>query len=400
MHSNNEVLKLGILRTSHENTQECYTSLRSNKSYSKSNFNVKHNDHFGRKSIHKNGDVSHLCNKIIEETCFFKQTTMVNSGKSLSNPVRPQNVSTIFSRNNLIHNRKHVKLKSELLVSNTKKNIFNGLSKCTDSGANDLCGYLSIDKLNSLSDESVSSEDSVFSSNFEYVLESSKRIEFIKNYDFQCTQVNLNLELHDVLLKNQDLELLVTHDPNYLTLSTSTKNSNLLHQNESDINLFVCKWDKCKSNFFLPDKLVKHVKNEHILKASYQSAFSCLWKNCKFFNQPSCSHKWLLTHVLRHCDVKPFKCVIHGCDGSFATQSGLARHVPTHFNDGKVRRACVTNNCQINGVKDKFQSKMHGNSKRKCDEITHENLSSLKDEEFSLNNNIFLNQKSIIKSSK
>uniref|UniRef100_A0ACB8FMA1 Zinc finger protein aebp2 n=1 Tax=Sphaerodactylus townsendi TaxID=933632 RepID=A0ACB8FMA1_9SAUR len=43
--------------------------------------------------------------------------------------------------------------------------------------------------------------------------------------------------------------------------------------------------------------------------------------------------------MLTHSGDKPFKCVVGGCNASFASQSGLARHVPTHFsqqNSSKV----------------------------------------------------------------
>ena len=56
------------------------------------------------------------------------------------------------------------------------------------------------------------------------------------------------------------------------------------------------------------------------------------------------SFKWFSKHVVGHCDLKPFKCVIFGCDMTFSTQNGLARHVPTHFNESRVRRACVITN--------------------------------------------------------
>ncbi|MGH0156380.1 UNVERIFIED_CONTAM: hypothetical protein FKN15_062500 [Acipenser sinensis] len=67
--------------------------------------------------------------------------------------------------------------------------------------------------------------------------------------------------------------------------------------------------------------------------------FVCLWKGCKVYNTPSTSQSWLQRHMLTHSGDKPFKCVVGGCNASFASQGGLARHVPTHFsqqNSSKV----------------------------------------------------------------
>lgn len=122
--------------------------------------------------------------------------------------------------------------------------------------------------------------------------------------------------------------------------------------------------------------------------------FVCLWKGCKVYNTPSTSQSWLQRHMLTHSGDKPFKvntharthnspvsheseyllttwttcnsvslkslcimwvdcewcvflqCVVGGCNATFASQGGLARHVPTHFssqssskvsNQGKVK---------------------------------------------------------------
>ncbi|XP_012880507.1 PREDICTED: zinc finger protein AEBP2 [Dipodomys ordii] len=69
------------------------------------------------------------------------------------------------------------------------------------------------------------------------------------------------------------------------------------------------------------------------------AVFVCLWKGCKVYNTPSTSQSWLQRHVLTHSGDRPFKCVVGGCSASFASQGGLARHVPTHFsqqNSSKV----------------------------------------------------------------
>lgn len=53
------------------------------------------------------------------------------------------------------------------------------------------------------------------------------------------------------------------------------------------------------------------------------------------FDKPSLSHSWLAKHVNAHTGVKPFKCMISGCSMTFSSREGLARHVPSHFNDTK-----------------------------------------------------------------
>ena len=111
--------------------------------------------------------------------------------------------------------------------------------------------------------------------------------------------------------------------------------------NELDNSLFKCEWDDCSSTFSNSESLTQHVQLKHINPTTKNDVFFCSWRGCKFSNQPSCSFKWLSQHVVAHCDLKPFKCVIFGCDMTFGTQNGLARHVPTHFNESRVRRACV-----------------------------------------------------------
>ncbi|RXM95327.1 Zinc finger protein AEBP2 [Acipenser ruthenus] len=77
----------------------------------------------------------------------------------------------------------------------------------------------------------------------------------------------------------------------------------------------------------------------HIISWLIYSVFVCLWKGCKVYNTPSTSQSWLQRHMLTHSGDKPFKCVVGGCNASFASQGGLARHVPTHFsqqNSSKV----------------------------------------------------------------
>ena len=82
-------------------------------------------------------------------------------------------------------------------------------------------------------------------------------------------------------------------------------------------------------------ELSEHVRHSHVEPMASQDVFVCLWEGCKVFNKASCSHSWLSKHINTHTGDKPFKCMISGCSLSFSSQEGLARHVPTHFNEPK-----------------------------------------------------------------
>ncbi|XP_041110079.1 zinc finger protein aebp2-like isoform X3 [Polyodon spathula] len=99
-----------------------------------------------------------------------------------------------------------------------------------------------------------------------------------------------------------------------------------------------CCWDQCQTCFNSSPDLAEHIRSFHV-DGQRGGVFVCLWKGCKVYNTPSTSHSWLQRHMLTHSGDKPFKCVVGGCNASFASQGGLARHVPTHFsqqNSSKV----------------------------------------------------------------
>lgn len=92
----------------------------------------------------------------------------------------------------------------------------------------------------------------------------------------------------------------------------------------------------CNAKVRCARELSDHVRVCHVqpMEAS-QDVFVCLWEGCKVFNKASCSHSWLSKHINTHTGDKPFKCMISGCSQSFSSREGLARHVPTHFNEPK-----------------------------------------------------------------
>ncbi|XP_044041883.1 zinc finger protein AEBP2-like isoform X1 [Siniperca chuatsi] len=108
---------------------------------------------------------------------------------------------------------------------------------------------------------------------------------------------------------------------------------------------YTCCWDHCQLLFPSSPDLAEHIRATHV-DGQRGGVFVCLWKGCKVYNTPSTSQSWLQRHMLTHSGDKPFKCVVGGCNATFASQGGLARHVPTHFssqssskvsNQGKVK---------------------------------------------------------------
>ncbi|XP_071380287.1 zinc finger protein AEBP2-like [Centroberyx affinis] len=93
---------------------------------------------------------------------------------------------------------------------------------------------------------------------------------------------------------------------------------------------YTCCWDLCPECFNSSPDLAEHIRGIHV-DGQRGGVFVCLWKGCKVYNTPSTSQSWLQRHMLTHSGDKPFKCVVGGCNASFASQGGLARHVPSHF---------------------------------------------------------------------
>ncbi|KAM5170149.1 zinc finger protein AEBP2 [Mantella aurantiaca] len=106
-----------------------------------------------------------------------------------------------------------------------------------------------------------------------------------------------------------------------ISLGISTSTSKSISYN--------CCWDQCQTCFSSSPDLAEHIRSIHV--DGQRGVFVCFWKGCKVYNTPSTSQSWLQRHILTHSGDKPFKCVVGGCNASFASQGGLARHVPTHF---------------------------------------------------------------------
>uniref|UniRef100_A0A3Q0SLU2 AE binding protein 2 n=1 Tax=Amphilophus citrinellus TaxID=61819 RepID=A0A3Q0SLU2_AMPCI len=100
---------------------------------------------------------------------------------------------------------------------------------------------------------------------------------------------------------------------------------------------YQCCWDLCPQCFNCSPDLAEHIRGIHV-DGQRGEMFVCLWKGCKVYNTPSTSQSWLQRHMLTHSGDKPFKCVVGGCNASFASQGGLARHVPSHFSQQSSSR--------------------------------------------------------------
>lgn len=121
-----------------------------------------------------------------------------------------------------------------------------------------------------------------------------------------------------------------------------------------------CKWISCHVILKNAIELSEHVKTAHVEPMSkHQDVFVCLWEGCKVFDKPSLSHTWLAKHVNIHTGAKPFKCMISGCSMTFSSREGLARHVPSHFNDAKpTKRQKSDNDSSPKKVMKKKKKKM------------------------------------------
>jgi len=282
-------------------------------------------------------------------------------------------------QNNVIFTRKHVKLKSFVKLKSpsssndsTYRNDSQSWNNATNESENNVISSCVLDKSDDVT--KVPSKVSIYfhhqnNCDFDVVYESMQRLSYI--YE-QLNSVNIDhlndkiepKKITNILSKqniNANIEIFkfkkipnkcMPKSMRSLIIEDSCINKNHVKSTSSDDGMpniindqyYKCNWQDCKHQYRGVDKLSRHVKKEHLLPASKNDVFLCFWKNCKFGNQASCSFKWLSRHVLGHCDIKPFKCVIHGCDMGFSTQNGLARHVPTHFNERNVRRTCVISN--------------------------------------------------------
>lgn len=114
-----------------------------------------------------------------------------------------------------------------------------------------------------------------------------------------------------------------------------------------------CKWEGCGIAID-PSQLITHIQQVHVLPqfvSCRRKCFSCLWRGCRVFRQPSVSAAWLEQHILHHTDAKgkPFRCIFDSCMLRFSTSSLLERHVQRcHIRATRARTAAQTcNNAMV-----------------------------------------------------
>jgi hypothetical protein len=116
--------------------------------------------------------------------------------------------------------------------------------------------------------------------------------------------------------------------------STSTQStSSGISDGNININLKdskYCQWNKCSFNG-TEAQLIDHLQLAHVTPQRKQNKFKCLWKSCKVYKAQSCSYTWLESHVFTHVDLKPFACIITGCQRKFPTKATLEKHVNEHI---------------------------------------------------------------------
>ncbi|KAI8494951.1 Excision repair cross-complementation group 1 [Branchiostoma belcheri] len=111
--------------------------------------------------------------------------------------------------------------------------------------------------------------------------------------------------------------------------SQSSHSSGNDQNSSASQNSYACKWEQCDQSVASSSDLADHLSNVHAREEGEKVV--CLWQGCRVYNMPARSRGWLSRHVLQHSGDRPFKCMIEGCRAAFASQGGLARHVPTHF---------------------------------------------------------------------
>ncbi|XP_076803892.1 uncharacterized protein LOC143447794 isoform X2 [Clavelina lepadiformis] len=108
---------------------------------------------------------------------------------------------------------------------------------------------------------------------------------------------------------------------------------------QKETPMLLCKWHACNINFPSNREMHNHISSDHI-DLSIKS-YCCLWQGCKVYKKPARSVKWLKQHISVHTGEKRLKCFIDGCDASFSSQQGFARHVPSHFREVHLPKAQV-----------------------------------------------------------
>uniref|UniRef100_A0A0X3P9E1 Zinc finger protein AEBP2 n=1 Tax=Schistocephalus solidus TaxID=70667 RepID=A0A0X3P9E1_SCHSO len=114
---------------------------------------------------------------------------------------------------------------------------------------------------------------------------------------------------------------------NSCALSVASSSSN-----DCPTSTNMCKWDGCVDcHDDASSGLLSHIQTSHVYPqlSSRKTQYTCLWRGCKVYGQPSVSSNWLSRHVLRHSEArgKPFQCIFDRCVLRFSSTALLERHI-------------------------------------------------------------------------
>ncbi|OCF77388.1 hypothetical protein I204_01376 [Kwoniella mangroviensis CBS 8886] len=98
-------------------------------------------------------------------------------------------------------------------------------------------------------------------------------------------------------------------------------------QAEGDVGggSFKCEWGECGNVSGSHDRLIDHVKEDHI--NALKDSFICGWINCPRTGQKQASRHSLSTHMRMHTGERPYACTYAGCPKSFTRSDALQKHI-------------------------------------------------------------------------
>ncbi|GAN02417.1 hypothetical protein MAM1_0021c01860 [Mucor ambiguus] len=153
------------------------------------------------------------------------------------------------------------------------------------------------------------------------------------------------------MIKQQD-ECAVTRPvataPAQTTAATSSKIRSASHtdteldEDEDDEDeVLICKWDACAKELNSLDKLIDHVKSEHI--GSGKANYYCMWKDCARHQKPFTKRHKMHNHLRTHTGERPFMCQEPDCGKKFSRPDSLTTHAKIHSNIRPY--ICTFNEC-------------------------------------------------------
>ncbi|CAG2103268.1 unnamed protein product, partial [Medioppia subpectinata] len=140
------------------------------------------------------------------------------------------------------------------------------------------------------------------------------------------------------------------------------------HNNHVHIKRFVCDCSECGKVLKSKSNLIRHKVLVHSYPDKSHTYFNCFWPKCQF---KTTTESMLITHQLKHSDIKQFKCDFNNCNKLYKYKHHLDRHQnSTHFNKKYV---CDFNECYKTFTENKslirHKNRVHLNERKfKCNE--------------------------------